>query len=464
MPELQLPADMQTLRPELGTIVAEIETHVPYAAIFLSAAQGMRITVENREERISEEPPVAGATLTAYDGATLHEAAVGGFDLTTIWDAARQLTNGLHHSSGPRIDPGPERRGDFDTPMVVSPDSLSTQEKLERVRQLHHKVKALDPHLANVRVNYAENSRMSVFRNREADLAQRTMRVSSFVLTVASREDGVRYAYDIKDGAGGWELLEFSDESLETLVKQTRDLFNAERIQPGEYQVVSSPGVTGVLMHESFGHGVETDMFVKQRARAAHFIDKAVGSPLVNIYDDPSYAGAPGFYAFDDEGWLSRPTAIVENGVFRRGITDMYSATALGISRSANGRRQDYSRKAYARMSNTFHTRGTTPVTELFDQVENGIYLEKWSSGMEDPQGWGIQVTCHYGHEIKRGKVTGHMFAPIGITGYVPDMLKSISAVGDDFKLDGGGCGKGHKEFVPVSSGGPHLLLRARLG
>lgn len=150
--------------------------------------------------------------------------------------------------------------------------------------------------------------------------------------------------------------------------------------------------------------------------------------------------------------------------MFKRGFTELYSATALGIPRSANGRRRDYSRKAYARMSNTFHARGSTPVPELFNQVEDGIYLEKWNSGMEDPQGWGIQVTCHYGHEIKGGKVTGCMFSPIGITGYVLDVLKSITAVGDDFKLDGGGCGKGHKEWVPVSSGGPYLLLRARLG
>jgi hypothetical protein len=30
--------------------------------------------------------------------------------------------------------------------------------------------------------------------------------------------------------------------------------------------------------------------------------------------------------------------------------------------------------------------------------------------------------------------------------------------------MDGGNCGKGHKEIVPVASGGPHLLLTARLG
>jgi TldD protein len=184
----------------------------------------------------------------------------------------------------------------------------------------------------------------------------------------------------------------------------------------------------------------------------------------VNIYDDPGLPGAFGSYFFDDEGQQAAPTAIVEQGVFKRGITDLYSATALNIPRSANGRRQDFSRKAYARMSNTFFGSGTTPLADLFAQVEDGIYLEKVSSGMEDPQGWGIQVTCHYGREIKHGRVTERVFAPIAITGYVPDVLQTVSAVANDFALDAGACGKGHKETVLVTSGGPHMLLKARLG
>ena len=205
-------------------------------------------------------------------------------------------------------------------------------------------------------------------------------------------------------------------------------------------------------------------MFLKERARAAHFIDKVVGSSLVNIADDPSQPGSYGSYFFDDEGELATATQIVENGIFRRGITDRYSAAALEIPRSANGRRQDYSRKAYARMSNTFFASGTSTLEDMIAQVDHGIFLEKWSSGMEDPQGWGIQVTCHYGHEIKGGKITERVFAPIGIAGYVPDVLQSITAVSNQLQMDGGTCGKGHKEQVPVASGGPHLLLTARLG
>jgi TldD protein len=73
-------------------------------------------------------------------------------------------------------------------------------------------------------------------------------------------------------------------------------------------------------------------------------------------------------------------------------------------------------------------------------------------------------VTCHFGREIKNGKITDRVFAPIGISGTVPKVLGSITAVSDKMYLDPGTCGKGNKELLPVASGGPHLLMRAPLG
>ena len=44
-------------------------------------------------------------------------------------------------------------------------------------------------------------------------------------------------------------------------------------------------------------------------------------------------------------------------------------------------------------------------------------------------------------------------------------LLKSITMVSDDFVVDGfGHCGKGHKEWVTVSDGGPYLKARCKLG
>lgn len=464
MSQLQLPPNMAALRPRLAGLVAGLEQSVPYAAVLLSRQDGLQISVDNREERVSEISPSAGTVVSAFDGATFHEAAVGGFAGATVEQAGRDLVRHLRRGNGLQIDPGPTRRGDFATPMIVPPTSLPTGEKLDRCRGIQARLRGLDPRIVNARVTYGEYTEYSVFANRAADLAQHVQRVRLGVTAMVAGDDGVRYAWKIKTGTGGWELLDFSDDELRRVVDTAVELLTAERIEPGEYTVIASPLVTGTIVHESFGHGVETDMFLKERARAAQFVGRPVGSRLVNIWDDPSVPGAYGSYFFDDEGMLASPTTIVQDGVFERGITDLYSATALVLPRSANGRRQDYTRKAYARMSNTAFAAGTTPLADLFSQVDDGIYLEQWSSGMEDPQGWGIQVTCHYGHEIKHGRVTERMFAPIGITGYLPDVLNSITAVSADWDMDGGGCGKGHKEWLRVSSGGPHLLMKARLG
>ncbi len=464
MAELQLPQGMTRLRPVLAGVVDSIEAHAPYGAVLLSARQGLRISVDDREEQVVEVAPSAGTVLTAFDGATIHEAAISGFDAALVERSARELAHTIRRSGDLKLEPGPNRQGDFVTPAAIPAETLSTEEKIERCRELHGRVRGRDERIVNVRIGYSETNELAIFRNRAADLAQRVTRLRLSVAVIMAGPNGVRFDLTGKDATGGWEHLTFTDDELQEVVDNTAALLTAERIEPGEYTIITTPGVTGTICHESFGHGVETDMFLKERARAAHFIDKVVGSPLVNIWDDPSLPGAYGTYFFDDEGMLAAPTQIVENGIFRRGITDAYSAIALGIPRSANGRRQDFSRKAYARMSNTFFAAGTTPVADMFAQVDRGIFLEQWSSGMEDPQGWGIQVTCRFGHEIRNGRVTGRVFAPLGITGYVPDVLQSISAVSDNWLLDGGGCGKGHKEYVPVASGGPHLLLKARLG
>jgi TldD protein len=455
---------MAELRLALGDVVDQVQSKAPYFTVLLSSKHGLQIQVDNREEHVTERAPAAGTVLSAFDGHTVYERALHGFGRGQVQSAARELVGQANFSSY-KPPEETQRRGDFVTSMQIDPEDLSVQEKLDRCRELHRRVKGRHPQIVNTQVQYIELSEHSVFASKYADLAQRVQRVRLFLVVIVAGDDGqIQYDWMSKSGAAGWEVLDFTDEEIQGLVDRALALLSAERIEPGEYQIITAPGVSGVICHESFGHGVETDMFLKQRARAAHFIDRTVGSSLVNIVDDPGRAGEFGSYFFDDEGQMAARTQIVEDGLFRRGITDFYSATALHIPRSANGRRQDYSRKAYARMSNTYFDAGSSTLDEMLAQVDHGVYLDKWSSGMEDPQGWGIQVTCHYGHEIQGGRITERVFAPIGISGYVPDVMQSISAVSKELGFDAGNCGKGHKETVPVSSGGPHLLLKARLG
>ena len=86
---------------------------------------------------------------------------------------------------------------------------------------------------------------------------------------------------------------------------------------------------------------------------------------------------------------------------------------------------------------------------------------------MEDPKNWGIQCMIAKGLEIIDGKLTGEVISPVLMTGYVPDLLQSISMVSHkaDLNLSGSGaCGKGHKEWVKTSTGGTYIKAVGRLG
>ena len=257
----------------------------------LSARAGVQISIDHREERVTERPRAAGVVLSAFDGVTLHEEAVGSFDRSALARAARSLTADQSFAAR-SVDPGPKRTGDFCTAL----NPLSLNEKLAYCRDLQHRLRGLDQRIVNAQVAYFDDETSTVFCSRTADLAQRVQRLRLLVVIVVSGPDGVRYDYAVKSSAGDWEALLVGEADLQAAVDNALALLSAERIEPGEYTIVTSPSVTGVIAHESFGHGVETDMFLKERAKAAHFIDRVVGSPLVNIYDDPSLAGVFGSY------------------------------------------------------------------------------------------------------------------------------------------------------------------------
>ena len=116
-------------------------------------------------------------------------------------------------------------------------------------------------------------------------------------------------------------------------------------------------------------------------------------------------------------------------------------------------------------MTNTYFEAGVDKVEDMIASIKYGFLLEEARSGMEDPKNWGIQCMVGIAREIREGELTGRIFSPVVLTGYVPDLLQSISMTSEDSRLCGTGfCGKGYKEWVKVSDGGPFIKARITLG
>ena len=261
------------------------------------------------------------------------------------------------------------------------------------------------------------------------------------------------------------EVKSLMEENTDKLLDLATHLVKAEPIEPGVYDVITDSSITGLIAHEAFGHGVEMDQFVKDRALAKNFMGKPVASPITNMRDGAASAHSIASYFFDDDGVLAHDTQIIRDGTLVAGLSDLVSASQLGTEPTGNGRRESFKRKAYSRMTNTFFEGGTDTLEDMIASVKHGYMLFDTNNGMEDPKNWQIQCTAEYGIEIVDGKLTDHYVSPVVMSGSVPDLLKSISMVSGDVKVIGAGqCGKGYKEWVRVSDGGPNLKVRVKLG
>ena len=462
-------ADLRSTFGFLRDVVAEMERSVPYAAALMRSSEGLRLDLRDGGQTANRLDPLAGVVLTASNGHALEETATDHTDPDAVRAAAAELvarvsartTNG----SAPPLEIVPEAPHDADyaTPMRIDPASLSLADKLARYEAVRRQLRESDARAVQASAGYGETLQQTVFVNRVGMVTQQVRRTTLALILFVSDGQQQRYDYFGRGGTGGLEVIEVPPEDLAEMAETAVGLLTARPVPAGVYDIVADPSVSGTIAHEAFGHGVETDMFLKERARAAHYVGQKVGSELVNIVDDATVPGGYGGYFIDDEGQPASPTVIIRDGVFQRGLTDLYSATRLGIPRSANGRRESVHRKAYARMSNTFFARGTNTPEELLASLDDGLLVCRALNGMEDPKGWGIQIWTNFAREYKGGKPTGVLYAPVAMTGYVPDVLADVSMVANDFMITPGTCGKGWKELVPNGSGGPHIKTRLRL-
>ena len=357
-----------------------------------------------------------------------------------------------------------------DEPMVQSFarecdfDSYSDKELLDFAKSTCSDILGRDPHIVNAMVHILPFTVSKLFITKNKELDQFYSWTNIMAIAIYHTGEKMVMAREGTDSNLMKEAISRLPERIPVLVEKVKKLSTAKPIVPGVYDVITDPSISGLIAHEAFGHGVEMDQFVKDRALAKDYVGKYVASPICNMRDGAASTFSTASYFFDDDGVLAHDTQIIKDGILVSGISDLVSATELGTEPTGNGRRQSYKRKAYSRMTNTFFMPGKDKLDDMIKSIKHGYMLFETNNGMEDPKNWQIQCTAEYGIEIVDGKLTDNYVSPVVMSGSVPDLLKSISMVSDDFRIIGAGsCGKGYKEWVRVSDGGPALKVKVKL-
>jgi len=217
-----------------------------------------------------------------------------------------------------------------------------------------------------------------------------------------------------------------------------------------------------VLIHEALGHATEGDLILQNDSILKDKIGEKIASDIVNIFDDASRKDGFGYYPYDVEGVKTKPNQLVKNGELISLLNSRETASKLGMKSSGNAR-SIIADQPIVRMSNTYLQPGDNTFEELLEDIPDGMYL-KGSRGGQVDTGKGIfQFNAAEGYLIEDGEITTPL-RDVSLSGNILETLKNIDAIGNDFKLSVGFCGK-DGQTAPVGDGGPHTrILNALVG
>ena len=471
-------AYLSGIRGGVQELVRLLRMKYDYVSVLATDSCGFAVRISQRSRSVSSETMTTerGLVVRVCRERQYSEVALNHFDASSPASVAAEVEKAVEQQRSLLASVGTQS---YFTPLLpdeplvlfaekeceILPEQTDLKELVDWLTILSDKGMSHSPELLDCVVTAQSTHICKLFLTENRDLSQSYVYSEGTVVAVANRDGRTQTGYEGVSGLCGPELFSQLEEKAEKSVATALELLDAGPIEPGEYEIITTPEVSGLIAHEAFGHGVEMDMFVKNRALGREYFGKRVGSDLVTMHEGALCAEDVTSYAFDDEGTLAGDVTEIENGILRNGICDALSALRLGVAPTGNGKRENFEHKVYTRMTNTIFESGKDSLEDMIASVQYGYLLEGVESGMEDPKHWGIQCIIKLGREIRDGKLTGKVVAPIIMTGYVPDLLGNISMCSPHREVFGtGGCGKGYKEWVKVSDGGPYLKTKARLG
>jgi len=261
-------------------------------------------------------------------------------------------------------------------------------------------------------------------------------------------------------GYGGFESAIGHEETAESIVKTAIEMLSAENADGGKYDIICDQKLSGVFIHEAFGHLSEADaIYEDERMIKIMTIGKEFGKDTLNVIDDGTLEEYAGYIPCDDEGIVSAKNYLIKNGLLAGRLHSRETACKMNENPTGNARAISTYFAPIVRMTNTYIDNGKYSKEDLFNSLEDGIYAIDYHGGMTNLELFTFSPA--YGYLIKNGKPV-NMLKNIMLSGNVFETLKNIEMIANDKMHFGGlgGCGKAGQSPLPVSLGGPHILVK----
>lgn len=451
-------ADIQNL---LSDLIASYSSRVDYLMIRLEEAEGTDILLRgDKVETLSEGISIGGHVRACYKGGW----GLSSFNkLTTIKErieeaiAAARIVGDEETILAP-INPV---QTICTLPLTgINPRTISLQQKKELCDRYTELLKSFDSRITTTSVRYGDSAQKVIIATSEGTMIEQSWVDMEMRFAATARNgDTVQTGRETIGSRKAYEDLVNLDTQVQSAAERAVTALSLPPVKGNTYTVVIDPILSGLFVHEAFGHLSEADMaYENPDLLEVMTIGRRFGGEELQIFDGAAPQGHRGSYFYDDEGTPATTTQLIKDGVLVGRLHSRETAGKLGETPTGNARCLDYHFSPLVRMTNTWIERGNTPVADLFTGIKEGVYARNWLGGMTN----GEMFTFSAGEAwmIKNGKIAEPV-KDVTLSGNVFQTLIDIEAIGDDFFWDeSGGCGKGGQNGLPVGCGSPSLRIR----
>ncbi len=340
-------------------------------------------------------------------------------------------------------------------------ESVSIDEKMQFVKMIDDQARDFDERIVSTRTIYGELS-SEIFTANSIGTQVYLENSIPRIISVPTAKEGPnrqRTQQSISLRSGFEEMETEAAQNIGTKAAQLAiELLSSKMAEGGIYDVVLDPALNGVVTHEAFGHATEADNWPAHSTVLEDMVNKEVGPEYLNISDDPTLPGMRGSTEYDWEGTRTKKRVLVKNGVLTDLLHSLETSSRLEQEPNGAARAQSYMHIPLPRMSNTFMEPKDWAVDELIEDTKNGILLCSFNYGYTQSAKGQFMFQASHGYLIQNGE-KGTMVRDVSLAGNILEILAKIDAIGKDFELEGGTCGK-DGQSVPTMSGGPHARIR----
>ncbi|MEM2676279.1 MAG: TldD/PmbA family protein [Candidatus Bathyarchaeia archaeon] len=420
------------------------------------------LTVKEEKVEAAKEGIENGVAIRVLVNGAWGFASVGSFDTRVLADAVSHACRMAKAASLKLKSPIKLSESKAIEDRVLArpkknPAEISVENKIKTLLVFARNVLGHDERIKSCTIDYLDLIGTSYFMNSEGTyIEQDKLYVWSRILATAKEGDIYTFSREEVGSTAGYEVFDVETPEVvgERVAKRAMDQLKAKPPKGGTFPVVLGPNVVGVFVHEAFGHLAEADLTLSGSVLIDK-LGKKVASEVVTIYDDGTIEGAFGSFKYDDEGVPAQKTLLVKDGVVVGLMHNKETAEKFNTQPTGNARAEDFRVEPIIRMRNTFMAPRDHSFEELIEDIKFGYYFKSFRGGQANLDGT-FQVGIQEGYEIVKGEISEPV-RNASISGNTLETLNKVDAIGKDFELWPGRCGKGQTAFV--CDGGPHVRV-----